>query len=610
MKRTLKWTVLAVAITAATAAYAENGDEDPTSTTTINTTIDTDIDTNIATNLTTNKTYTSDVNKDVDVVYSDTYTSDVNKDVDLVYSDTVDKSYTSDVNKSVDLSYSDAFDRTTTANHAIDTSYTDTVDKSFTSDVSYSDSVDKSFTSDVSYSDSVDKSFTSDVSYNDSFDRTTTATHDIATTYTEDTSVAVNKEFNAVTNIALNWERNFVDTDIDHNEVVLVDHDITIDKEVDEHGVSAELESDLSLTSDIDITGNPTVSGDLVIDSAAIAVIDNRQANGGNVGLNDELSNDASISEDTASEASGNLQFNVAAGDNNQQDNAAALSAADASFAFGLADSKVFVQQTGASNQTSNLGVTNTASIGDNAFSTATGNIGVNVTSGNNNQQKNSLAASVATAGYASAAASTNQVSAGNTVTNAPKVEEGAQQIELSLTGSVTGSLGGASGTYSGQNSGTYQGTGNAYQKDNFYLDTWNGALDHPNGTTTGHIDMDNEIQNAVANPYADGVGGIAFDTDEEGTWTTNESGAITFEELGAAELTASLSGVLAVPTLETISDATNTATLSGAAFQNASGNIGVNVSAGTGNQQANSLSLAVAQPGAPAGGGTTGPGG
>ncbi|KAF1691279.1 adhesin [Pseudoxanthomonas koreensis] len=576
--------------------------------TAINTNIDTNIDTNIATNLTTNKTYTSDVNKDVDVVVSDTYTSDVNKDVDLIYSDTfdrtttanhaIDTSYSDTVDKSLtsDISYSDSFDRTSTANHAVDTSYSDTVDKSFTSDVSYSDTVDKSLTSDISYSDT--------------FERTSTATHDVATTYNDNfdknTSIntEVNKEFNASANIEFNWERNFVDTDIDHNEVVFVDHDITIDKEVDEHGVSAELESDLSLTSSINFTGSPTVSGDLEIDSAAIAVIDNRQATGGNVGANDELSNDASISDDVASEASGNLHFNVGAGDNNQQDNAAALSAADASFAFGLADSKVFVQQTGAGNQTSNLGVANTASVGDNAFNAASGNVGVNVTSGNNNQQKNSLAASVATASYASAAVSTNQVSAGNTVTNAPKVREGLEEVAVNLTGAVTGKLGGAIGSYSGRASGTYEGRGNAYQKDNFYLDSWNGALNHPNGGTTGHLDMDNEIQNAVANPYADGVGGIAFDTDEKGTWKTTEGGDITFNELGNAELTASLSGLLALPTLDTVSDASNSATLSGAAFQSATGNIGVNISAGTGNQQSNSLSLAVAQPG------TGGPGG
>jgi len=43
--------------------------------------------------------------------------------------------------------------------------------------------------------------------------------------------------------------------------------------------------------------------------------------------------------------------------------------------------------------------------------------------------------------------------------------------------------------------------------------------------------------------------------------------------------------------------DATNTASLSGSAFAGASGNIGVNVASGTGNLQANSLALSVAQP-------------
>ena len=68
----------------------------------------------------------------------------------------------------------------------------------------------------------------------------------------------------------------------------------------------------------------------------------------------------------------------------------------------------------------------------------------------------------------------------------------------------------------------------------------------------------------------------------------------------------ASLTGTLDYTTLELVAAATNTASLSGSAFSGASGNIGVNVSAGTGNQQANSLSLAVAQPST--GGGETPP--
>ena len=133
----------------------------------------------------------------------------------------------------------------------------------------------------------------------------------------------------------------------------------------------------------------------------AIAVIDNRQSISANEASNEMLDNTASISDDVASGASGNLGFNVAAGDNNAQDNAASLSAADASFSFGMADAEVFVHQAVGGNTTLNEGVTNAAGLGGNAFSGASGNIGVNVASGNNNAQKNALAASVATAAMA-----------------------------------------------------------------------------------------------------------------------------------------------------------------------------------------------------------------
>src|SRR5690606_6944267 len=119
----------------------------------------------------------------------------------------------------------------------------------------------------------------------------------------------------------------------------------------------------LSLNSDINFSGDPTISGDIEIDSAAIALIDNRQAISGNITANELVTNRASIRSDVGTEASGNLQFNTAAGDNNLQDNAAALSAADASFAFGMADAEIFVRQQGSGNATMNQGVTNAASM-------------------------------------------------------------------------------------------------------------------------------------------------------------------------------------------------------------------------------------------------------
>jgi len=410
-----------------------------------------------------------------------------------------------------------------------------------------------------------------ELSYIDRFERNTNMNHDVNTTenYTDN----------------FDWSTTIDETFYGYREVV------DIDRESDSHEVAVSLKKSLSLSSDIAFSGSPTVNGDINIDSAAIAVVDNRQSVSDNWGDNVQLDNDASIGEGAAAGASGNLQFNTAAGDNNVQDNAAALSAADASFAFGLADAEIFVNQAGVANMTNNLGVTNTASVSGDAFAGAAGNIGVNVASGNNNMQKNALAASVATSAYAQSSVSSNQVSSGNTTTNAPLEGErgGTELVAITLTGTVSGST-------SSQGSGSYEGTGNAYQKDNYYLDSWSGSLNHPSGSETGHLDMDKDIQNATMNPYRQGVGGIAFDTDEKGD--------LSFSEMGSADLQASLSGTVALPGAASAVGALNSASLSGNAFAGASGNIGVNVAAGTGNQQANSLAMAVAQPSTGGGGG------
>ncbi|MGX5159509.1 hypothetical protein, partial [Enterobacter sp. UPMP701] len=180
-------------------------------------------------------------------------------------------------------------------------------------------------------------------------------------------------------------------------------------------------------------------------------------------------------------------------------------------------------------------------------------------------------------------------VSTGNTVSNAGFVQSYTDTVQVGLSGRVAG------GTLA-VGAGTYRGTGNAYQMANYYLDTWSGDLPHPGGNATGHIDLDNEIQNATMNPNRPGVGGLGFDT--------RESGTSQFVELGVADLYASLSGTVSTTRWVNV-NATNTSALSGSAFSGASGNIGVNVASGTGNLQANSLALAVAQPST--GGGTGG---
>ena len=383
------------------------------------------------------------------------------------------------------------------------------------------------------------------------------------------------------------------------------------------HNSGVRFDKKVKLDSDISVSGDPRVRGRIDIDSAAIAIVDNAQTNGGNNGSNTNLSNSASAADNVAQGASGNIGVNIGAGDNNQQDNAAALSATDASFAFGMADGEVFVNQQGAFNDTMNAGVTNAAGLGGNAFQNASGNLGVNVTSGNNNQQKNAMAASVATTRFAQATVSSNQASAHNTVSNAGFVQQYTDTVDVSMSGDVSGySLGYGSGGYVGSSYGSYSGStsstfqGTADQIGNVYPDMWTGNS-HPAGTQIGHFDLDTQTQGG-SDLNGDG-GALAFGVDgsssgsESGRTHSYEHGNLGFVELSANDLYADLSGTVTT-TRWVINDATNTASLSGSAFQNASGNIGINVSAGTGNQQANSLAMAVAQPSA--GGGAGGGGG
>ncbi len=368
-----------------------------------------------------------------------------------------------------------------------------------------------------------------------------------------------------------------------------------------EHDQQVVFNKSMNLYTDINISGEPTVGGYIGIDSAAIAIVDNRQKNHDNEAANWLLSNDASIADDVGSTASGNLGFNVAAGDNNQQDNAAALSATDASFVFGMADGEVFVNQLGHDNATLNSGVTNNTSIGGMAFNGASGNIGVNVTTGNNNQQKNALAASVATSAYAQASVDSSQYSKDNATSNSGYINSFSDTVDVEMSGPVSGGYSGG-----GQGSADLGLSGAVDQIGDVYPDIWqNSANDDPttahptNEPFLGHMDLDTESQGG-SDLNGDG-GALAFGYTDD----SSASGSLGFEESGDVELWASLAG--SVRTTQWIAVmATNDASLSGGAFQNASGNIGVNVSAGTGNQQANSLAMAVAQPstGTPPGGG------
>ncbi|WP_297903855.1 adhesin [Metallibacterium sp.] len=396
------------------------------------------------------------------------------------------------------------------------------------------------------------------------------------------------------------WIRNYL-----LNSVSYIYSDVVYDENVDVNSDTSirrvRMNKDLSLLTDVSITGNPTVSGTINTDSAAIAVVDNRQHNVANDGENYLLANDASIADDAAQNAQGNIGLNVAAGDNNQQHNAAALAAADASFAFTMADSEVFVEQLNANNTTGNFGQTNTANLGGNALQNATGNIGVNIAAGNNNQQQNNLVASTGTNSMATASVNSKQDSGGNYTLNEGYTQRFVDLITINLTGTVYGS--GAEGQVLGTSTGTSD------QRYNMYPDNWGKAPGetptsaHPtNGPWLGHTDWDTHTQGTDINdnPIVRTPGNDPMDpSNDGGSLVMNNNDEISLEEMSAQ-----LSGYVVDYSYVAVMSS-NSASLNGSALQNAQGNIGVNIASGTGNQQANSLALAVTQ--ASSGGGGSG---
>lgn len=264
---------------------------------------------------------------------------------------------------------------------------------------------------------------------------------------------------------------------------------------------------------------------------AGAAVIDVQNSNT-NVVKNQGTNNNAKA-DNSLNSSNGNMGANVAAGDGNQQDNAAALATADESFIFGSAVAASSATQVNNNNYVKNSSTQNNASL-NNSGNNGSGNIGINVTAGDFNQQKNNLAIAVSGGRVATAAASANQASTNLVVDN-----KGVQAYKKdTLTGSFVAS-------------GTYKGTGSGKIEDNDH-----GG--HGYGDKRGHGDDDQKL---------------------------------TFKEQGTIEL----AGYWTQQVLT--KDGWKNPVVNNASMTNSmngfSGNGGANVSAGVGNQQSNSLSIA-----------------
>ena len=181
------------------------------------------------------------------------------------------------------------------------------------------------------------------------------------------------------------------------------------------------LQKQLTTTKSLTIAGQLEIEGDIWADAAALAVINDKQANVLNETFNDKTQNSATVLESVGESASGDIGINISSGDNIQQDNATALTvgkAGDGSLMFSV-DAEVFSYQDSEFNDTDNNGTTNEATLGDSALATASGNIGVNIAAGTNIQQKNNLAVAVVDNGIlAEANVSAEQYSDHNYTTN------------------------------------------------------------------------------------------------------------------------------------------------------------------------------------------------
>ncbi|HGM5553836.1 heme utilization protein [Pseudomonas putida] len=276
----------------------------------------------------------------------------------------------------------------------------------------------------------------------------------------------------------------------------------------------------------------PTLEQLLQIGAGAGAAVLDEQNSDGNVVKNQGTLNNANAS-DSLNGSNGNMGANVAAGDGNQQDNAAALATADESFIFGTAVAASSATQVNNNNYVKNSSTFNNATL-NNAGNNGSGNIGINVSSGNFNQQKNNLAIAVSGGRVATAAASANQSSTGLVVEN--------KGVQAYKTDTLTGTYAAA---------GVFKAKGTATIEDDNH-----GGWGNRGGGHGGNDDQKAKFE-------AVGTFGLAGVTTQQ---VLTKDGWKT-PVVNNANMTNSMN--------------------------NFSGNGGANVSAGVGNQQSNSLSIA-----------------
>ncbi|EJN25020.1 hypothetical protein PMI35_04150 [Pseudomonas sp. GM78] len=250
-----------------------------------------------------------------------------------------------------------------------------------------------------------------------------------------------------------------------------------------------------------------------MIPISATANAHDRQSSTNNRIWNEGVENSAEMSS-SAQGASGNVGVNVAAGNGNQQDNAAAIAnaasdnaAIDNSFVFGSATANAEVRQTSNRNYVNNFGVTNTATMSGSADGSS-GNVGVNIAGGDLNQQKNTMAIANTNAplGSARATASANQDGPGLVVNNTADRTYRVDTITVTKTASGSASREKsfeASGSQSNSSSWAAAGSKNSSSSGSFSLDASGSKSSNASGSNSssasGSFSLDASGSNSSA---------------------------------------------------------------------------------------------------------------
>ncbi|MGO1793445.1 MAG: hypothetical protein ACTHY5_08740 [Oceanisphaera sp.] len=371
----------------------------------------------------------------------------------------------------------------------------------------------------------------------------------------------------------------------------------------------------VDIQTDIGKLGRTYMLGLVGVNQEASAIIDNAQQstgqnnaagtseNGKRAAQNYLHTNNSQLGDGSGDGAAGNIGINMSAGDNNVQANNAAMTVLGNSEATVVptvpeteipmdeestpelqrfaasqegdgagvlsflgewievgasVDAEIGTDQLASGNVTINTGVTNNAHITD-SLDNAAGNVGVNVASGNSNVQANNFAASYGVgASVAIATVDNKQVSMGNNTLNQPKLADEVQTLTSSMT----------------LDAGTVDITGTMDQVEGVYPEIWlsDNNTGHNVGSNTyaGHLDFDDNNNN-------DDNGTFSFASDLEA-----DLGDITVTSYNDVVVNSTV-------TAESLNDSILSNSLN-----NASGNVGVNVTSGSNNLQSNSLALSV----------------